>query len=136
MKKQFLFLTSAIILFGISLVSASLCKDSYGYYQDCNDEPLFDHRYQGPSDRSSASYYNYDYNPPIFKGSYGNYRYQMYAHGDYKPTLFFRDYPDYYSYYSYPSYGPSFYRSPHNNYGYDYSYSYPFYSIPYFSFWF
>ena len=82
----------------------------------------FDHRYKGPAGKSSSDYYykssndgsgnydsngNYRYNikkhanTPIFKGSYGNYRYQMYDNGDYKPTQYFVDYPDF-------GYGPYF----------------------------
>ncbi len=151
MKKLYLFLIATIItlLLGVNLASASLCKSADGYYEECSDKPLFNYRYQGPSDRSSASYYktdyksnnygdsnrdynyynNYNYNSnnmPIFKGSYGNYRYQMYLNGDYTPNKFFVDYPDY----GYPAYfGGGYY-----NYGYPYSSSYygygryPFYS--------
>lgn len=73
----------------------------------------FNHRYQGPSDQSSASYYKVNYGSgyynqngdyqyytvnqaqkPTFKGSYGNYRQVMYANGDYKPSQYFVDYPE------------------------------------------
>ncbi len=76
----------------------------------------YDHRYKGPYSESSTSYYfesdnnlndgsgyytyprGYRYpnqryaTVPIFKGSYGNYRYQMYANGDFKPSVLFQNY--------------------------------------------
>ncbi len=113
----------------------------------------FNYRYHGDSYKSSASYYKnnyynyYDYNladypsVPIFKGSYGNYRYQMYANGDYSPNYFFIDYPEYrfnpyfsrgygnyYNYYG--GYGLGYYNyGYYPNYGY-YNY-YPSYSYSY-----
>lgn len=165
MKKQILFLTSFMVfLLGVSLASATLCKTSSGYYEECSDKAPFNHRYQGPSDRSSASYYkssshnshnynsnyqasDYNYNSyndyqnniPIFKGPYGNYRYQMYAHGDYRPSIFFRDYPDYgyfssYGYSGYPYNAYGYFSYPYFSYGYGY-YNPIYYSAPYFSFW-
>lgn len=132
-------------------------------FASASDAP-FNHRYQGPSDRSSVSYYyddynayydggiNYDYyaGKPIFKGSFGNYRYQMYANGDYSPSNFFVDYPEYGvrpyfsggsgfgnygGYGGYYNYYPSYYGSynyypiySYNEYGYNY---YPSYSYGY-----
>jgi hypothetical protein len=67
-----------ILLLGMSLVSASLCKNHKGYYDDCKDADL----------KSKKSYGNYkvfneaDPDKPIFKGSYGNYRYRQYSSGD------------------------------------------------------
>lgn len=95
------------LLFSLSFVSA------VGY-----SSGGFDHSYKGPFGSSSSNYYfksyndgsgYYDYNgryrypikqhanTPIFKGSYGNYRYQMYDAGDYRPSLFFVDYPESYA---------------------------------------
>lgn len=131
MNKYFLFLVMLLLNSAIIIAGAP-----------------FDYRYQGDPHRSSVSYYyNYDYydnyNPPvpIFKGSYGNYRYQMYANGDYSPSYFFIDYPEYgfnpyfgggygnyYNYYNYGigynyGYYPSYYG--YNYYpSYSYSYSY------------
>lgn len=135
-------LISLILL--ISLISAH------------NNAP-FDHRYHGDPGKSSASNYktsssrnynsnygsnsyssNYNSNRmPIFKGSYGNYRYQMYASGDYKPTYFFVDYPDY----GYPSYfGGGYGGGYYGGYGLGYNYYsrpyyyYPAYTVPFFSY--
>jgi len=107
--------TAVVMLFlllSLSFVSAS------------HSSAPFNNRYEGPKGQSSASYYE-NYNDgsgsydnygryrypnqqqattPIFKGSYGNYRYQGYANGDYRPSLFFVDYPEY-SYNSYFSGG-------------------------------
>lgn len=127
----------------------------------------FDHRYHGDPGKSSASYYNSGsrsnsnygssygskYNTadrasiPVFKGSYGNYRYQMYASGDQRPSYFFVDYPDYgypsyfsggYGGYGYPYYGGGFGYGYSGSYGYSgYSYrnvgySYPAFTAPFF----
>ena len=80
-----------------------------------SNSAAFNHRYQGPSGSSSSNYYYkssndgsgyYDHygryrypiqqhaDKPIFKGSYGNYRYQGYAAGDVRPSFFFVDYPE------------------------------------------
>ena len=158
MKKLYLFLIGGIILlnilFGFSLISAS------------HTTAPFDHRYHGDSSRSSASYYNSDsgsssgskYNTadraaiPVFKGSYGNYRYQMYASGDQRPSYFFVDYPNfgfpgYFSggYGGYGGYGGGFgygglgygglgsYGSGYGGYVYrNIGYSYPAYNVPFF----
>ena len=95
-----------LLLASVSIVSASYVSSSSGG---------FNHRYQGPQGSSSSNYYYqnqntgggyYDYyegyrypnqqhaTKPIFKGSYGNYRYQGYANGDVRPSYFFIDYPE------------------------------------------
>ena len=155
--KKFLFIIIALIL--TSFVSA--------YHTTAP----FDHRYHGDSSRSSASYYNsgsgsssnyessYEskYNTddratvPIFKGSYGNYKYKMYEMGDQRPSYFFVDYPDYgypsffnggygnyygrgfgYGYGGYGGgYGGSF--GGYGGYGYrNVGYNYPAYTVPFF----
>lgn len=149
----------------IGMVSATLCNDGSGYYYDCSDSAPFDHSYQGPSGKSSVNYYgvgsssgsgsyNYDNldtpSTPIFKGSYGNYRYQMYANGDTRPSLFFVDYPEtgvkpYFSgggrYYPYSGYGYGNYYGGYggfygfgygSGYGYYPSYSYNNYGVNYY----
>ena len=133
-KIPLLIFVIGVILIGIiniDFVSAS-------YYNDG-----FNHRYQGPEGKSSVSYYQdyndgsgyYDYhgnyryniqehaNTPIFKGSYGNYRYQMYDNGDYRPSLFFVNYPEYgYAPYFGGGYGNYYgYYPYYNNYGYSYN---------------
>lgn len=147
-RKKFLFIIIALIL--TSFVSA--------YHTTAP----FDHRYHGDSSKSSASYYNSDsgsnsnyrssyrskYNTadrasiPVFKGSYGNYRYQMYASGDQRPSYFFIDYPDY----DYPGYFSGGYGGYYGGgFGYGYGgyggggygyrnigYSYPAYTVPFF----
>jgi len=94
-------------MFGIILmivltgsVSASLCKDSSGYYSECKP---FNHRYV--ENTNSKSVGDVRPNPPVFKGSYGSYRHDMYRNGDYRPSYFFVDYPDY----SPRSFGGGFY---------------------------
>ena len=99
-KTVYLFLIVTLLLvLSLSFVSASA---------------PFNHRYQGDPHKSSASNYRsnygggyydnsgtYRYNTvnqaqkPTFKGSYGNYRQVMYANGDYKPSLYFVNYPEY-----------------------------------------
>ena len=126
-------------------VSAALCKNSNDYYEDCgkvgNNAP-FNYRYQGDPDRSSASYYNvnnynggYDYNikdttsRPIFKGSYGSYRHEMYESGDYRPSLFFVNYGSSglgYGGYGYPYFSSGYYGLGYGGYR-DYYGSYPYY---------
>ncbi len=100
-KKIYLFLASVILLvLLVGSVSAGLCKGDNGYYIDCSKKSSapFDHKYKGPSGKSSASYYYGNNNSdnqvkkPIFKGSYGNYRYKMYESGDDRPALFFKNY--------------------------------------------
>lgn len=106
MKKAFYLITvvTLLVLLVVGFVSAS------GY-----NTAEFNHRYQGPSGSSSSNYYFKSYNDgsgyydykgnyrypikqhadtPIFKGSYGNYRYQMYNAGDVRPSFFFVDYPE------------------------------------------
>lgn len=108
-----------LFLFFIGILILSLTNISA-------DAP-FNYRYQGDPHRSSVSYYQdnyYDYNYPsipIFKGSYGNYRYQMYANGDYSPSFFFIDYPEY----GYRPYFAGGYGNYYNNwYGGYYNYGY------------
>ncbi len=84
MKKLILFsiLALSILLLATSLTSAALCKNSQGYYEDCS------------SSYSSSSGYNTrnTASTPIFKGSYGNYRYTMYENGDYRAGQYFTNY--------------------------------------------
>jgi len=102
MKKLYLFFASVMVLLLVSSVSAALCKTSSGYYDDCNKvkskNAPFNHEYQGPEGKSSASVYienkkshntHNDYKKPVFKGSYGHYRYKMYESGDYSPPIYF-----------------------------------------------
>jgi len=112
-----IFVGMLFLLFSLSFVSAAGSSSA-----------AFNHRYQGPSGSSSSNYYfnsnndgsgSYDHNgnyrypnqqyatKPIFKGSYGNYRYQGYANGDVRPSFFFRDYPESYNrpYFSGGSFG-------------------------------
>lgn len=131
---KFLFLFLGILFLNSTLIIA--------------DAP-FDYRYHGDPHKSSVSYYQnnyYDYNladypsVPIFKGSYGDYRYQMYANGDYSPNFFFVDYPEYGfnpyfsggygNYYNYRGYGLGYYNYGYypSYYGYNY---YPSYSYSY-----
>ena len=64
-----------VSLASVMLVSASLCRDNYGYYKDCDTYNI--------ANKAST---------PIFKGPYGNYRYLGYASGDVRPNFFFRSY--------------------------------------------
>ena len=74
------FFAGIIVLFAISMVSATLCQNRYGYYDDCSFG----------SYRSYNTYNTYRYAPvPIFKGSYGSYRYQKYFNGDTNPDQYF-----------------------------------------------
>ena len=129
-----LLLISILLFLGVSLVSIGLVSAGY------NDP--FNHRYQGNPYKSSASNYrinnihDYSYSRyniantasrPIFKGPYGNYRYQMYANGDYRPSLFFRSYGGGYGYNSYPSFGGGF---GYGGYGLGYGNSYYSYYSP------
>lgn len=83
-RKKFFFIVIVLIL--TSFVSA--------YHTTAP----FDHRYHGDSSKNSASS-NYNIadraTVPIFKGSYGNYKYKMYEMGDQRPSYFFVDYPDF-----------------------------------------
>jgi len=141
MKKLLSIITFVFFIISISFVSA-LCQSSSGYYYDC-DTGVYNHRYTGDSSKSSVSSYfksyssssssgysssysygnGYNYNTasyastPIFKGSYGNYRYVKYASGDYNPPSYFVSYgaygyPSFYGGYGYPYFGG----------GYGYSY--------------
>ena len=149
-NKIYLFLASITILLLVGTVSAALCKNSNGFYSECGSTP-FNHRYQGDPDKSGASNFlkthtisttsstssrtSNRYNiadtasKPIFKGSYGNSRYQLYASGDNRPSIFFNNY-------GYGGYGYGGYSYPYFSGGYGYSgydrYSYSRYSYPYF----
>lgn len=134
-------LTFLFLLISINLSSASLCKGSSGYYYDCESIKPFDHRYQGDPNKPSANNYNsnsYSYSSPtssdsnlnynsydgpsklIFKGSYGNYRYEKYVSGDYNPLQYFISYGAY----GYPSFFSGYSYYPYFGGGYSY---YPFY---------
>ena len=142
-----LLLISILLILGVSLVSINLVSAGY------SNDP-FNHRYQGDPHKSSASNYeyrnihdysyskyNYDYSyskyniantasRPIFKGPYGNYRYEMYAAGDVRPNYFFRSYG--LGYGSYPYFSGGYGYGGHGL-GYGGSY-YSYYSPgPYFS---
>jgi len=71
-----------ILLIGMSFASAALCKNSRGYYEDCSSSYS---GYKKYNTRNTAS-------TPIFKGSYGNYRYTMYENGDYRAGQYFTNY--------------------------------------------
>ena len=117
MKK--LILTAIIlVLLGAGLVSAALCQNAHGYYEQCENYAYDSYKYNT---------YNYA-EIPIFKGSYGNYRYAKYVNGDYNPYGWFTNpsytynypyfnagYGGYGGYHGYPSYGYSTY-----SYGYHY----------------
>ena len=140
-----LFLISILLILG-GLVSVSFISAAY------SNDP-FNHRYQGDPYKSSASNYrvnnihDYSYSRyniantasrPIFKGPYGNYRYEMYANGDYRPSLFFRSYDGYgggygggYGYGGYPSFGGGY---GYGGYGLGYGSYYSYYAPgPYFT---
>jgi len=98
---------SILLLVGISLTSAALCKNSKGYYEQCS------------SYKSSYGDYNIanKASTPIFKGPYGNYRYKMYEQGDYRPARYFQSYG--YGGYGYrPFFGSGYYGGYYGGYGY------------------
>jgi len=157
-KNIYLFLVSITILLLVGTASAALCKNSNGFYSDCGTAP-FNHRYQGDPDKSGASNFlkthtvsaipstastsSYRYNTvntpskPIFPGPYDGSRYQLYASGDYRPSLFFNNYGNSgygYSGYGYGGYGNNNYgynNYGYNNYGYN-NYGYSGYNYPYY----
>lgn len=124
MKKNILFLFAAILLIAaLNFVSAGLCRSDSGYYVDCYDGyDSYNYGYDASYSYSGHAYndvryasYTYQYPiverapKPIFKGSYGNYRYEqyLYGHNPYAYALSgFYAYPRY-GYYGY-SYGPVF----------------------------
>ena len=82
MKKILLSLLAlTTLLLATSLVSATLCQNYKGYYEDCTNYNTYN------------SYGNYNTvdraSTPIFKGSYGNYRYIKYENGDTNPPRYF-----------------------------------------------
>jgi len=87
-------LVLAVLLLGTGFVSASLCQNSRGYYEDCGST-------YSPSISPVTNYITYsranDY-APIFKGAYGNYRYAMYSMGDYNPASWYQPRPTYSGY--------------------------------------
>ena len=150
-KKTGLFMFGIILMiFLAGSVSAGLCKDSDGYYSECKP---FNHRYV--EDTNSKSVGDIRPDPPVFKGSYGSYRHDMYRNGDYKPNYYFGEYKTN----SYPgSFNGGFYSGGYGGYGswgsgwnswgsgwgsgwnsystrYNSYYS-SYYSVPYFRFWF
>jgi len=107
-----LFLVSLLLILGVSLVSVSLvsasydynpvCRDSYRYYKDCDTYDI--------ANKASV---------PIFKGPYGNYRYQGYANGDVRPNFFFRSYGGGgYGPYFGGGYGGNYYNSFNSGFGF------------------
>ncbi|MEK6871634.1 MAG: hypothetical protein AABX16_01905 [Nanoarchaeota archaeon] len=133
-KKIFLF-TFVFLFFivGITIVSAGICKTSRGYYQDCDGNTYsYENYYQFRDDSSSYDYNKYhsynSYNAyqyvekPIFKGSYGNYRYEKYLNGDDNPSTWFTGFGT--GYYNYPVFGGGYYNyGNYGGYGYGYGYS-------------
>ena len=93
--QAFLITILLIIILSMGLVSAGLCKDSRGYYKDCNYDKKSRYKdYKFDPFNSHKKYYEpYDLKDrasiPIFKGSYGNYRYEMYTNGDYRPYSYY-----------------------------------------------
>jgi len=107
-----------VLLLGISLASAALCKNSKGYYEDCDKNSY------GSSRAKYKTYNVADYDKPIFKGSYGNYRYEMYRNNDYNPNRWFQ--PSYHRS-SGPYFSGGYY---YGGYSYYRPYSYGYYSYP------
>lgn len=111
-------IATMILLVGVSFASAALCKNDRGYYEDCDSSYTKTSGTYSIRDRAST---------PIFKGSYGNYRYQMYENGDYSldPNPWFT-----------PRYG-TYGRGPVFNGGYGYGgYRHYTYSRPWYGGWF
>lgn len=128
MKKNIFLLLAVSLIAVLSFVSAGLCLGESGYYVDCYDSyDSYNYGYSSTghayNDVRYASYtYQYptvDRAPkPIFKGSYGNYRYEQYLYGHNPYAYFFSGFNAYprYGYYGYNyapafgaySYGPSF----------------------------
>ena len=104
-KKLFLVLILiGVLVIGVSLASAALCQNSKGYYEDCSS---------GSSSKSKYKTFNTaDYEKPLFKGSYGNYRYEQYRKGDYNPNPWYKSRR---TYSGYSGGGPYFFGG---NYGY------------------
>jgi hypothetical protein len=124
-------LTLAILAVTLTSVSAAICQNSAGYYDDC-DKPFLSY-----NSNNQNSYGNYNIankaSTPIFKGPYGNYRYTKYINGDSNPPRYFVgsgiSYPKsfnggYYGgfrggYYGGGSYyGSGYYRGYSNSFGY------------------
>ena len=131
MNRKYLFLgliLMGVLVMSISFASASLCQNSRGYYEDCDS---------GRNSKSKYKTFNTaDYDKPTFKGSYGNYRYDMYKNGDYNPEGWFQPRK---TYSGYDSGGPYFsggYGGGYNSYrSYGYgglSYYNPSYSYGYY----
>jgi hypothetical protein len=80
-------LTLAILAVTLTSVSAAICQNSAGYYDDC-DKPFLSY-----NSNNQNSYGNYNIankaSTPIFKGPYGNYRYTKYINGDSNPPRYF-----------------------------------------------
>jgi len=88
-KNLFLvFILMGVLVIGVSLVSADLCKNSKGYYEDCDkwSKTTYD-KYEKPK---YNTFNQADPDKPIFKGPYGNYRYEMYRNGDYNPNQWYQ----------------------------------------------
>jgi hypothetical protein len=144
-KNLFLiFILIGILVMSVSLASAALCQNSKGYYEDCNSG-----KSSGYSKSKYKTFNTADYSKPVFKGSYGNYRYKMYRKGDSNPNRWFQPrgtysgysgggpyfsggyYSPYYSSWGYGGWGLGLgwggYRGYYGGYGYGYSRPY-FYS--------
>ena len=85
MNKKYLFLglvLMGVLVMSVSLASAALCQNSKGYYEDCDKNSYSGSKYK--------TFDTADYDKPVFKGSYGNYRYEMYRNNDYNPNRWFQ----------------------------------------------
>tara|TARA_Y100000034_G_C6870719_1_gene397495 strand:- start:76 stop:531 length:456 start_codon:yes stop_codon:yes gene_type:complete len=125
MKKLLLTLIIGIALLAtLNLASAALCQTTQGYYDDC-DKPMIRYRTSYASDDGDRA------TVPIFKGSYGNYRYKKYVSGDRNPSQYFINhgttYPNTFGggYGGYGGYGYGSYRG----YGFG-GYNYGYYGSP------
>tara|TARA_Y100000034_G_scaffold76971_1_gene92465 strand:+ start:11559 stop:11999 length:441 start_codon:yes stop_codon:yes gene_type:complete len=137
MKKQLSLplLTLAIITITLASVSAAICQNSAGYYDDC-DKPFLSY-----NSNNQNSYGNYNIankaSTPIFKGPYGNYRYTKYINGDSNPPRYFVgsgiSYPKSFNGGYYGGFRGGYYGSGFSGFGYGYgnyyrsSFSYSYY---------
>jgi len=114
----------------VATISAAACQNNQGYYEKCRGEgytnydgyhPYYDYDRYALNDRAVV---------PIFKGSYGNYRYEQYINGDTNPVRYFVSsgisYPrPFYGGYGSFGYGGYYgYRGYYGGYGYPLTFSY------------
>ena len=88
MKKRIL-LFALMFLLAINFVSASLCRDDYGYYRDCNS--INDYN------KNNKDYYNRDYQDDYYNDR--NYRNLNYYDNSYNRRNYQDSYSDKYNYY-------------------------------------